>query len=359
MDKHPTVEHPTTHSQNLLKTRNLKKDKKAARQKGGTSFIFSRRRAIQLAVCCQRPQLPMHYAILFRGEAYRWGCDTAGVALQHAAVESHLSKIIVPLEARGDLVKVFLAVDHRACKRGFQMMDMAGRKHATRDMSIAARAPPYDTTTVLASNASTTAHQHQQVYSADSTGLRDAIANTLGAHRVEQSTKISNVKDQPDSITKSLRLFRAHASASSFDFLIVTRYDVRLLTPITSWACDRASTRVSAASKCEPGAWARFHCVADHFWIVPQPFVAKFVDRIGTRLNLSHFSSCCFSKRCIQKAGHGCYSVLAHALGGGDRIGFCWPQPAKSIAEPNANYECCRHGRAPVKVLEQEPGLAL
>ena len=91
--------------------------------------------------------------------------------------------------------------------------------------------------------------------------------------------------------------------------------------------------------------------IADHFWVVPNIFIRPFVDLVGTRLNLSHYSKCCFAKRCIQKAGHGCYNVLAAKLGG-DHIGFCWPQPARSIAEPNPNYQCCRHGGAVIRLDE-------
>ena len=29
-------------------------------------------------------------------------------------------------------------------------------------------------------------------------------------------------------------------------------------------------------------------------------------------------------------------------------VGFCWPQPKASIAEPNPHYQCCRHGKAAV-----------
>jgi hypothetical protein len=125
---------------------------------------------------------------------------------------------------------------------------------------------------------------------------------------------------------------------------------VRLFTPLTSWPCYGDTARISAASKCEPSGWHRFNCVADHFWILPQSFVRPFTHVLGTRLNLSHYTKCCYSKRCIQKAGHGCYNVLSHVLGGDAHVGFCWPQPQKSIAEPNAHYQCCRHGRARVEV---------
>ena len=58
----------------------------------------------------------LRYALLFRGEAYRWGCDTEGVATQLAAVQSHVAMIVEPLEARGHDVRAFFAHDHRVCK---------------------------------------------------------------------------------------------------------------------------------------------------------------------------------------------------------------------------------------------------
>jgi hypothetical protein len=162
--------------------------------------------------------------------------------------------------------------------------------------------------------------------------------------RVATVGKISGVKDQPDSIVGSLDLFLRrrvkrkqmsvvieHSSQAlaidepaTFDYLIVTRYDVKLLSPIVSWPCYDKPLQVSAASQCEPGAWARFNCIADHFWIVPRAYVPRFSNLVGSRLNLSHYTKCCFAKRCLQKAGHGCYNVLTHHLGGLDRVGFCW-----------------------------------
>ena len=84
----------------------------------------------------------------------------------------------------------------------------------------------------------------------------------------------------------------------------------------------------------------------------------RFTALIGSRLNISHYTKCCFSKRCLQKAGHGCYNVISHHIGE-QGVGFCWPQPAKSVAEPNANYECCRHGSAGIKLGETATPLLL
>ena len=177
-------------------------------------------------------------------------------------------------------------------------------------------------------------------------GLRGlgSARHSIGADRVATVGKIGGVKDQPDSIVGSLDLFLrrrvkrkqmsvavmqssqalAMDEPATFDYLIVTRYDVKLLSPIVSWPCYDKPLQVSAASQCEPGAWARFNCIADHFWIVPRAYVPRFSNLVGSRLNLSHYTKCCFAKRCLQKAGHGCYNVLTHHLGGMDKVGFCW-----------------------------------
>ena len=141
--------------------------------------------------------------------------------------------------------------------------------------------------------------------------------------------KLGNVKDQPDSISGSLRLFSLQKTTNkgdgfiqslhrmqvpsqhqstpasisgvvgdrldrpeNFDFLIVSRYDVRLLSPIISWPCYDQPIQVSAASMCEPVAWSRFKCIADHFWIVPKLFIPSYTELIGFRLNFSHYTSC-------------------------------------------------------------------
>lgn len=303
------------------------------------------------------PQLVQRFALLLRGEAYRWGCDTAGVALQMRAAESQLANIVKPLESRGHTVRIFLAHDHRLCKAGYLFR--------------------------VGQNSS------RIVYRPDTSDAIAAITALFEARRVALVGKLGNVKDQPDSITAALDLFlnqrvqkasaasgfvqsvhaavstsglsaqvarhatRSGDAASSFDFLIVSRYDVRLLTPIISWPCYNQPQQVSAASRCEPGAWERFHCIADHFWIVPRLFLSSYAALVGSRLNVSHYTKCCFGKRCLQKAGHGCFNVFEHYWGS-EALGFCWPQPVRSVAEPNPNYQCCMHGRARVDLLNSE-----
>ena len=66
------------------------------------------------------------FAILFRGEAYRWGCDPSGIELQRAALLSHVQHIVMPLEEKGHRVRAFFAFDHRVCKGGY-LLRMSGQ----------------------------------------------------------------------------------------------------------------------------------------------------------------------------------------------------------------------------------------
>ena len=213
--------------------------------------------------------------------------------LQHAVMVSHVKMVAEPLERAGHIVRAFVVHDHRVCKSGFLYRLSARQRNAS-----------------------------SRVYLNDSPEPIDALKAALGQSRVAAVAKIPSVKDQPDSIKKTLDYFLSPASArspadaaSAFDYLIVTRYDVKLLSPILSWPCYGQPHQLSVASKCEQSAWLRFNCVADHFWIVPRELVPRYGALIGTRLNLSHYSKCCFAKRCIQKAGHGCYNVFSHHLG--------------------------------------------
>jgi len=247
------------------------------------------------------------YAILFRGEAYRWGCTENGVKLQQVAFASQLSSMVLPLMAIGHTIRIFLTMDDwRTCRSN-----------------------------------------HPELHQFNASTAIQRLASAVKPAQLAMLKGLSGIKDQPDGIIRALASFLP--SKANFDYLIVTRYDVRLLTPITSWPCYGDRDRISAASKCEPKAWDNFNCIADHFWIVPRPFVRPFTKVVGSRLNLSHFTKCCYSKRCIHKAGHGCYNVLAHVLSP-SAIGYCWPQPVKSVAEPNPHYQCCAHGTARVSL---------
>ena len=53
------------------------------------------------------------FALLVRGEVWRWGCDELGRAAQRSCSASLVTHFISPLEAAGHRVDVFLALDIR------------------------------------------------------------------------------------------------------------------------------------------------------------------------------------------------------------------------------------------------------
>jgi len=133
------------------------------------------------------------YAVLFRGEAYRWGCDARGVQLQQLAFASQLSNIVEPLAKSGRTVKVFLTVDDwRTCRSN-----------------------------------------HTTLFNASTAISR--LVRAVAPAQLATLKSLPGVRDQPDGIMKALKEYLP--SSLAFEFLIITRYDVRLLTPITSWAC--------------------------------------------------------------------------------------------------------------------------
>ena len=245
----------------------------------------------------------MRYAILFRGEAYRWGCDANGVALQHAAASSHVSMIAEPLERDGHSVRAFFTYDHRVCKRNYVKHMRSNRAEHSKRPGAEGASQSGDNTTLLL--------DARHFYSEGSPDAVQALADLFTPKRVASVAKIGNVKDQPDSIIGSLDAFlrrkrtrlkagSSHASvewympatlaqedaSGAFDFLILTRYDVKLLSPISLWPCYNRPQQVSVASRCEQGAWERFKCIAGERRKMKTPLLTAAV----TVLELHHTS---------------------------------------------------------------------
>ena len=56
----------------------------------------------------------MHYALLIRGQPFRYGCNSPGVHIQLDALRSHREHIVEPLAASGHRVSAILAMDTRS-----------------------------------------------------------------------------------------------------------------------------------------------------------------------------------------------------------------------------------------------------
>ena len=64
-----------------------------------------------LVTAPQTAPITPRYAILFRGQSHRFGCDKMGVFLQTLMIHTHHAMISEPLEARGYVVDVFTALN--------------------------------------------------------------------------------------------------------------------------------------------------------------------------------------------------------------------------------------------------------
>ena len=75
-------------------------------------------------------------------------------------------------------------------------------------------------------------------------------------------------------------------SYSRYTALVITRHDVTLLSPVTSWLCALHAT-INVAAKCEPAAWSRYRCVSDLMFTVPRGRLHAFNASIGSHLGAS------------------------------------------------------------------------
>ena len=222
---------------------------------------------------------PSTIGVLVRGETYRWGCEDWAVALQHKAVGTHVSQVLVPFEALGHQVRVVLAVNSACGSRS-----------------------------------------------------TDAIAREYG-HRVALARPVAS-SSQADGVRAALDLYLSDAVVGS-DFLLVLRFDLSLRLPIHGWGLH--PQRIGVSSKCEPWSWNAYNCTSDLAFFVPRPLLPGFNSSIGLNLDralnqaqwLHRARRCCFAPTCIKEgSGHGCYNVLAaDERVGFARIGFLFGPP--------------------------------
>ena len=128
------------------------------------------------------------------------------------------------------------------------------------------------------------------------------------------------------------------------DFLIVTRHDLTLLSPITSWSSPSLEpNRVYVGSKCEPRTWQSFHCTSDIFYVIPRPLLEQFNDSIGVQTH----RACCFNECAsfsveFRNTGHGCYQAFMDNKLKPEQIGFLWPQVKHWVSEKNRDHRLPR-----------------
>jgi len=251
------------------------------------------------------------YALLFRGQSHHWGCsadviDTSRF-LQRLCVHSHHAMISEPLEQQGHCVDTFLAL-HSRCD-------------------------------VLAA---------------------DLTDGELHGGRLRWSQNVhAQSKSQSSNFRHAINSFWLQAAArptwQQYDYLIVTRYDVRLLSPIVpGWACHTASSRgsLAIASKCSAKTYASWRCTFDTLFIVPRAHWVDFNRSVGSADTPgSRSSRCCFNEMCmsggVPATGQAFHHVFARRLeGGANNISFCFPPPDHGgTRSPNGpDYQCCSRG---------------
>ena len=269
------------------------------------------------APACSNNAAHLAYALLVRGEAYRFGCDERSVLLQDSLLLSQQEMVVASLEECAATVDVLLAVDTRGC--------------------------------------------------ANST-LRTRLGSWFRPSRLRHHH--ITARTQPQNVRASLDLF----ALERYDVLIVTRYDLRVLQPYRAWPGCQSLDRIGVASRCEAMQWDKWNCSSDVIFVVPRDRLWAFNASVGEVLDPAsgHWyrgthggSARIYTNACFASAGeavshgipkglgHGCYNALAARIGP-DALDFCFPGKADYTEVPSPYFQCCMHGRATVGALHQK-----
>lgn len=268
-----------------------------------------------LAPC---PAVPRSYALLLRGEPYRFGCSGRNVEVQDAAMRSHHQMITRSLQGCGHRVDVFLTIDRRSC--------------ANKNDSL----------------------------------IRQ-MAFWHGDTAQETLPLLNRSTSQATNVRAALDYFRP--MAPSYDVLILSRYDLVLKHAMREWPGYQGDQHSSVAvgSMC-PGvsSWS-WNCSTDVIFIVPRTLLWAFDEAVGAppsqqaALYYDHWdaptrrrvygtimANACFmshgevsSKGAPRGTGHGCYNAIAQRIGY-ERLSTLWP-----VGQNGNNgrfYQCCQNG---------------
>lgn len=242
--------------------------------------------------------------MLFRGKAFRFGCDHTGVLLQQEVAGSYKTHLVGWLKgAGGKDVEILLTLACDCCDES--------TRNALLDVHLASA--PVRATALVG----------------------EASAPHLA---------------QPMQIRAALQLFERAGGVLRYEALIVARNDVMLNVPLPDWLCgrhllaERTPERLCLASKCGTH-WDDDRCVSDIQYIVPRRFYSAFNASVGShyieqRTNRAPRCVPCFAelggrlaKVCevygLRGHGHHCYDQLAARIGH-EHLGFIWPPPRSS-----------------------------
>ena len=261
----------------------------------------------------------MRYTLLVRGQSHRFGCDADGHRLQLACLRSQQHYIGRPLARHGHRLEIILSFNSfGGC---FGASNESRRRLLVRDLQEAANGSPVSTVDV-----------HHVYARSQSLGLRYSLN----------------------------RYFRETAAdARSADWLLLSRFDLRLLRPLSILAprgglCQGSTGKptsellqppaVLIASRCAAKEWSAFHCTVDTFYAIPRHYVPAFNRSVG-QVDPSHKTSrCCFRWNCqFPHSGHACLDMLF--ANGVASACFLWPPLERNTKPPDGpDYQCCRKG---------------
>ena len=249
----------------------------------------------RLAQRC-RSSKPRSYALLLRGEVYRFGCDPLAVLAQDLAIRSVDEMITRPLLDCGHRLDIILALDKRGCAND---------------------------------------------------SLRSRLKRWPRV-RLSWSVRASN---QATNFRAALQRFRP--LARRYDTLIVSRYDLRVSRQILDWPGCQDGESIGVAEPCEVQKWDLWNCSGDTLFVVPIKMLPAFDAAVGaptaqaskqytrwsTKYKMREYgivtTNACFMTRGERAStglpvgtGHGCYNALAQRVGYA-RVTHCWPRDCR------------------------------
>ena len=258
--------------------------------------------------------MALRYALLFRGQSMHWGCSAESAFLQRLCILSHHAMISRPLEAQGHCVDVYVALNP-------------------------------------ASSACVGSAHHVDVADTSLHGGRRVIVEDVRRWSRSQS---ANFRYAINSVFRAA--YQQAAGTRAYDYLIISRYDMRLLQPILpTWTCHADPVlrgKLGIASRCGTVSYAKWRCTFDTLFIVPRAHIAAFNRSIGSADKPgSRTFACCFNEMCmaggVKATGQACYNVFARRLeGGSNSIAFCFPPSGfgGNQAPNGPDYQCCSRG---------------
>jgi hypothetical protein len=269
-----------------------------------------------------RPTDAKRYAVLFRGGAFRAGCNAKGIQNQRTIYESVRKYLVGPLIHSNDGGKGTRAIV---------------------DVFVAEQTP-------CSGVNGSGGEQYKKA-------IRGAWGDRLKFHIVIHSLY------QGPHMREAVTSFMKYAAQNviEYDFLFVTRNDLQLQTSVDSWACSKglAQDKLNIAAQCPPERReGRERCTIDLLYRVPNKYFDAFHAAIvgdhptrGTPYGEMKHCGCYGDGVGWCGSGHECLRSFAYHLGdpsvmnvqkriasGMRNIGYCWRPVHRVVREGNPNY---------------------